>query len=57
MVVKLERGGRIDRDVLIKGLVEQQYRRNDSFFAAAPSASAARRSISGPRTSRIALGA
>ncbi|MGG5822644.1 excinuclease ABC subunit UvrB [Falsiroseomonas sp. HW251] len=33
MVVKLERGGRIDRDVLIKGLVEQQYRRNDSFFA------------------------
>ncbi|MDN3568908.1 excinuclease ABC subunit UvrB [Paeniroseomonas aquatica] len=33
MVVKLETGGRIDRDVLIKGLVEQQYRRNDSFFA------------------------
>src|SRR3954468_11024912 len=33
MVVKLERGGRIDRDVLVKGLVEQQYRRNDSFFA------------------------
>ncbi|QYU70217.1 excinuclease ABC subunit UvrB [Leptolyngbya sp. 15MV] len=33
MVVKLERGGRIDREVLIKGLVEQQYRRNDSFFA------------------------
>jgi excinuclease ABC subunit B len=32
MVVKLERGGRIDRDVLIKGLVEQQYRRNDSAF-------------------------
>ncbi|MBK1661863.1 excinuclease ABC subunit UvrB [Paracraurococcus ruber] len=33
MVVKLEQGGRIDRDVLVKGLVEQQYRRNDSFFA------------------------
>ncbi|MBP0466401.1 excinuclease ABC subunit UvrB [Roseomonas sp. PWR1] len=33
MVVKLERGGRIERDALIKGLVEQQYRRNDSFFA------------------------
>jgi excinuclease ABC subunit B len=33
MVVKLERGGRIDRDVLIKGLVEQQYRRNDSAFS------------------------
>ncbi|MFM6831699.1 MAG: DEAD/DEAH box helicase family protein, partial [Novosphingobium sp.] len=33
MVVKLEIGGRIDRDVLVKGLVEQQYRRNDSFFA------------------------
>ncbi len=32
MVVKLERGGRIDRDVLIKGLVEQQYRRNDAAF-------------------------
>jgi excinuclease ABC subunit B len=33
MVVKLEKGGRIDRDLLVKGLVEQQYRRNDSFFA------------------------
>jgi excinuclease ABC subunit B len=33
MVVKLERGGRIGRDALVKGLVEQQYRRNDSFFA------------------------
>jgi excinuclease ABC subunit B len=32
MVVKLERGGRIDRDVLVKGLVEQQYRRNDTAF-------------------------
>jgi excinuclease ABC subunit B len=32
MVVKLERGGRIDRDTLIKGLVEQQYRRNDAAF-------------------------
>jgi excinuclease ABC subunit B len=32
MVVKLERGGRIERDTLIKGLVEQQYRRNDSAF-------------------------
>ncbi len=32
MVVKLERGGRIERDQLIKGLVEQQYRRNDSAF-------------------------
>jgi excinuclease ABC subunit B len=33
MVVKLEAGGQIDRDVLAKGLVEQQYRRNDNFFA------------------------
>ncbi|MBB5691614.1 excinuclease ABC subunit UvrB [Roseomonas alkaliterrae] len=33
MVVKLERGGRIERDALVKGLVEQQYRRNDAFFA------------------------
>ncbi|MBU6156602.1 MAG: excinuclease ABC subunit UvrB, partial [Alphaproteobacteria bacterium] len=33
MVVKLELGGRMDRDTMIKGLVEQQYRRNDSFFA------------------------
>ncbi len=32
MVVKLERGGRIERETLIKGLVEQQYRRNDSAF-------------------------
>jgi excinuclease ABC subunit B len=32
MVVKLERGGRIERDVLVKGLVEQQYRRNDAAF-------------------------
>ena len=34
MVVKLERGGRIDRDALVKGLVEQQYRRNDSLLRA-----------------------
>ncbi|MGI9129206.1 MAG: excinuclease ABC subunit UvrB [Roseomonas sp.] len=33
MVVKLEAGGQIDRDMLVKGLVEQQYRRNDNFFA------------------------
>ncbi|MCA4919660.1 MAG: excinuclease ABC subunit UvrB [Roseomonas sp.] len=33
MVVKLEAGGKIDRDVLVRGLVEQQYRRNDNFFA------------------------
>jgi excinuclease ABC subunit B len=33
MVVKLEAGGQIDRDVLAKGLVEQQYRRHDNFFA------------------------
>jgi excinuclease ABC subunit B len=32
MVVKLECGGRIERDVLVKGLVEQQYRRNDAAF-------------------------
>ncbi len=32
MVVKLEKGGRIERDLLIKALVEQQYRRNDSAF-------------------------
>ncbi len=32
MVVKLERGGRIDRDRLAKALVELQYRRNDQAF-------------------------
>jgi excinuclease ABC subunit B len=32
MVVKLETGGRIDRDRLAKGLVELQYRRNDAAF-------------------------
>ncbi len=32
MVVKLEIGGRIDRDRLAKGLVELQYRRNDAAF-------------------------
>ena len=32
MVVKLEVGGRIDRDTLARGLVEQQYRRNDANF-------------------------
>jgi excinuclease ABC subunit B len=32
MVVKLEQGGRIDRDKLAKGLVDLQYRRNDSAF-------------------------
>ncbi len=32
MVVKLERGGTIPRDALLKGLVEQQYRRNDAAF-------------------------
>src|SRR5690242_1657903 len=32
MVVKLELGGRIDRDVLAKALVELQYRRNDAAF-------------------------
>ncbi len=32
MVVKLEVGGRIDRDRLAKGLVELQYRRNDAAF-------------------------
>lgn len=33
MVVKLELGGQIDRDKLIKSLVELQYRRNDAAFA------------------------
>ena len=33
MVVKLEVGGAISRDTLLKGLVEQQYRRNDMAFA------------------------
>ncbi len=33
MVVKLEVGGSIARDALLKGLVEQQYRRNDMAFA------------------------
>ena len=32
MVVKLETGGRIDRDVLAKALVDLQYRRNDQAF-------------------------
>ncbi len=32
MVVKLEVGGRIDRDTLAKALVELQYRRNDTAF-------------------------
>jgi excinuclease ABC subunit B len=32
MVVKLEQGGRIDRDKLAKGLVDLQYRRNDTAF-------------------------
>nr|WP_302474197.1 excinuclease ABC subunit UvrB [Roseococcus sp. MDT2-1-1] len=32
MVVKLERGGSLPRDALVKGLVEQQYRRNDAAF-------------------------
>ena len=32
MVVKLETGGRIDRDTLAKALVELQYRRNDAAF-------------------------
>jgi excinuclease ABC subunit B len=32
MVVKLEKGGRIDRDRLAKGLVDLQYRRNDTAF-------------------------
>ena len=33
MVVKLEVGGRIDRDTLARALVELQYRRNDTAFA------------------------
>jgi excinuclease ABC subunit B len=32
MVVKLEQGGRIDRDKLAKALAELQYRRNDAAF-------------------------
>ena len=32
MVVKLQRDGSIPRDTLLKGLVEQQYRRNDAAF-------------------------
>ncbi len=32
MVVKLQVGGEIARDVLVKALVEQQYRRNDAAF-------------------------
>ncbi len=32
MVIRLETGGRIDRDTLAKGLVELQYRRNDAAF-------------------------
>ena len=33
MVVKLEQGGKIDRDTLARALVELQYRRNDAGFA------------------------
>ena len=33
MVVRLETGGRIDRDTLVKALVDLQYRRNDMAFA------------------------
>jgi excinuclease ABC subunit B len=33
MVVKLETGGKIDRDKLAKALVDLQYRRNDTAFA------------------------
>src|ERR1700710_2942694 len=33
MIVKLEVGGKIDRDILAKALVELQYRRNDTAFA------------------------
>jgi excinuclease ABC subunit B len=32
MVVKLEEGGKIDRDILTRALVELQYRRNDAAF-------------------------
>ncbi len=32
MVVRLEVGGAIDRDTMIRALVEQQYRRNDAAF-------------------------
>ncbi len=32
MIVKLETGGRIDRDTLARALVELQYRRNDAAF-------------------------
>jgi excinuclease ABC subunit B len=32
MVVKMQRGGEIARDTLVKALVEQQYRRNDAAF-------------------------
>ncbi|EFH12010.1 excinuclease ABC subunit UvrB [Pseudoroseomonas cervicalis] len=32
MVIKLQLGGRMARDVLLKALVEQQYRRNDAAF-------------------------
>jgi excinuclease ABC subunit B len=32
MIVKLQTGGTIDRDKLVKGLVELQYRRNDAAF-------------------------
>ncbi len=33
MVIRLERGGAIARDTLLRALVEQQYRRNDAAFA------------------------
>ncbi len=32
MIIRLEAGGRIERDTLARGLVELQYRRNDSAF-------------------------
>jgi excinuclease ABC subunit B len=54
---ELERGGRIERDTLCKGLVEQQYRRNDT--ASSPAATSAsgrdgRYLAQSPRGSRLA---
>ena len=58
MVAKLEVGGRIDRDRLAKALVDLQYRRNDTAFAARHrSGCAAKSSISSRAITRTAPGA
>jgi transcription-repair coupling factor (superfamily II helicase) len=53
MLLPLEVGQRIDRDQILRKLVEIQYERNDTSSAAAPSASAATSSRSCRRTKNM----